>query len=188
MLVSQSPPGAEPVEQAKRNKFAEFKAKVALMTGNKQAAPQNGEGRKRFRTWSPRKNAPLEVRSVAADARTKDRLCGTPSDLRRSPRAVRKADADKPGQPVDLSRSQPSITGKQAPNSGRSNPRRSPLPSRRNLALSDLACSSPSLRKLKPRNAQPSQPKNRERERALCLLYTSPSPRDQRGSRMPSSA
>ena len=31
-------------------------------------------------------------------------------------------------------------------------------------------------------------PHNTEREPKACLLYTSPSPRDQRGSRMPSSA
>ena len=34
---------------------------------------------------------------------------------------------------------------------------------------------------------KPSETKRRARLRA-CLLYTSPSPRDQRGSRMPSSA
>ena len=30
--------------------------------------------------------------------------------------------------------------------------------------------------------------KNRVQQHQICLLYTSPSPRDQRGSRMPSSA
>ena len=33
-----------------------------------------------------------------------------------------------------------------------------------------------------------SQPSNTSEEENSCLLYTSPSPRDQRGSRMPSSA
>ena len=32
------------------------------------------------------------------------------------------------------------------------------------------------------------EPMNEEDNNRICLLYTSPSPRDQRGSRMPSSA
>ena len=35
---------------------------------------------------------------------------------------------------------------------------------------------------------EPSTPEERQAKAIACLLYTSPSPRDQRGSRMPSSA
>ena len=45
--------------------------------------------------------------------------------------------------------------------------------------------------KYKPRIVKPKKGKGsykRNGEKNICLLYTSPSPRDQRGSRMPSSA
>ena len=42
--------------------------------------------------------------------------------------------------------------------------------------------------KTKEIKGQLGKKKETAREKMICLLYTSPSPRDQRGSRMPSSA
>ena len=44
------------------------------------------------------------------------------------------------------------------------------------------------LAEKKEREAADAEKKKQQAQNTACLLYTSPSPRDQRGSRMPSSA
>ena len=111
---------------------------------------------------------------------------GRPASISSGDHAKLSDDKDKENSPADTSTSNTSVDGQTSQQLSKNAKKKKRK--KNNKAAAAAAVMAATATSLSATSLAPDEAQNDNAHNNSCLLYTSPSPRDQRGSRMPSSA